>query len=229
MSADADRMIVVVAATYEPAGRLLTFHRRWIRATLLESAPPIVVDLGDSGEALYSPHPDGGWVSPPYETIRSLAESGVKVSRSIEVCECQDKENIDESHLRRFGHDRACPRFVARQPLPTAVHDRGGNVPGRVDRLGGAATGHAASSPADDGDAPPNGLDSRRMEALTYALVGSSSQGEDAVSIGKFLKESNAGPGVDESVVARQLAARKVSVCPRCGAWMQFNNCANCP
>ena len=231
MSTEPDKIAVVVAVTHDPASRLLTLHRKWIQATMLESATPIVVDLGDSGEVLYSPHPEGGWVSPPYETIRALAESGVRVSRTIEVCECQDKENADESHLRRFGHDRNCQRFVSRQQLSSPVHRRGGPV------SGGPGDGQIrpvrpdapkARSPIDDGDAPSGGVDSRKLETLTYALVGSPSRGDDSISIGRALRDTNAGPGVDESIVARQLAAAGVSACPKCGAWMQFNNCGNC-
>lgn len=78
--------------------------------------------LDKSKQPNFSPHPAGGWVSPPYEQIREAEVAGIEIEDINHIrCKChKSADDSDAASLEAHGHTASCPKLIQLIPPPPA-------------------------------------------------------------------------------------------------------------
>jgi hypothetical protein len=194
-------------------------------------ADPIVVYLDQSREPLYGPHPEGGWVSPPWPTLTALQSDGVEVDELNHVrCRCHRSvgdsvpENTRRS-LERTGHTDRCPKVQTAPVVPVETAQREGVV--AVANGDVRPPGSPTPLPLGRPEKPPGGITFNQASDLVAALTGDNCSLEQGLlTVGVKLEE------VDLRVIATSLFnGFGVSKCSKCGSWGPMGEgriCAGC-
>lgn len=189
----------------------------------LEAAEPVVVYM-DANQQRYSKHPEGGWVSPPWDEIAELAESGQEPDY-IDHCRCKchnrKHEKNDFDSLYRHGHCPDCPRCPSAAPVMPQIQYAALPVTSAP-----AVPAPSAFTPAAQAPAPPppppipeGGLSYHELSTIQTSLVGTETSLADILE--------NLFPDAQVGTVVTQLYSNNYnwfSICSRCRSWQLYVN-----
>lgn len=232
--------IQIVTSVTIADGRL-TFHRARVMIPDGDEAgsaryggkgEPLTFALDPAEQPAFSPHPDGGWISPPYQQIQEFKDLGIEIEeQNLVKCKChrdwKHADPADVASLEKHGHARSCPKCPRPTPPPAAYAAppaAAGNAwtPSSLPESTRAMLGPEVLSglaPKVD-PAPPGGLNDVQLDGLRAALEGTN------MGIAAALKEANVPTeGLVPEVVVRQLhRVQGIRKCERCRMWQPENH-----
>lgn len=178
-----------------------------------ESAGPLTVYLDPSKAPKFSPHPQGGWISPPWEKLAELMNLGEEPDASHIRCACHRQESEGEHlhSLEQYGHRADCPKAPQQARMP-AVAVSNGQMARNMPKL--------ALPPS---VTPQGGLSQPKITELMAHLEGTADPIQEGIRFAKI-----DGP-VNIQVIQKQLIDEyDFMQCRGCRNWAQTNGMAFC-
>lgn len=176
-------------------------------------AQSYVVYLDSSKAPKFSPHPAGGWISPPWEKLAELMNLGEEPDAEHIRCACHRQESEGEQlhSLEQYGHRADCPKVPQQAKVVAPISN------------GAMARNMPKLAPVPSGVTPQGGLSQPKITELMAHLEGTPDALQEGVKYAKIDGDINLG------VVQKQLIDEyDFMVCRGCRNWRQTNGMGFC-